>query len=87
MDPVIVEFARVLAVRAEKVRGAIEALRAAREAEAASVSAKVAEEAPLSGHAKARRELTELAEYNALRDYFTAGEQLREAIARAGASR
>ena len=34
------------------------------------------------GRARARRELAELGEYHALRDYFAAGEALREALER-----
>ena len=77
MDAVTREHARALTVRAEKVKEAIEAVRAARTDETACVDGGEA-----IGRARARRELAELAEYHALRDYFTAGETLREAIER-----
>jgi hypothetical protein len=77
MDAVMREHARSLTIRAEKVKEAIEAVRVARAEEAAC-----AEDGDERGHARARRELAELAEYHSLRDYFTAGEALREAVER-----
>jgi len=77
MDAATREHARSLTVRAEKVKEAIEAVRVARAEEAACI-----EDGEERGRARARRELAELAEYHALRDYFTAGEALREAITR-----
>jgi len=78
MDAVTREHARTLTARAEKVKEAIEVVLTARAEEAACVGGY--EE---RGRARARRELAELAEYHALRDYFTAGETLREVIERA----
>lgn len=79
MDAVVREHTRALGRLAQKVIEAIESVRGAR-AEEASVLAGGQEQ----GKAHARRELAELAEYHALRDYFTAAEALREAIAARG---
>ena len=77
MDAITREHARSLSARADKVKEAIEAVRVARAAEEAAC----AEDGDERGRTRARRELAELAEYHSLRDYFTAGEALREAVA------
>ena len=83
MDAVTREHARVLTIRAKTVKDAIEAVRVARAEEDACV-----EESAERRRARGRRDHADLAEYHALRDYFTAGEALRESIeSRAGASR
>lgn len=82
MDAVIREHARALCGHARKVTEAIEAVRLARAEEASIV-----DDGEERGRSRARRELAELAEYQALRDYFTAAEALREAITAATPSR
>jgi hypothetical protein len=79
MDAVLREHVRELDKRADRVRHAIEEVRIARaEEERARDAGTVGEE---YGRTQAKRNLAELAEYHALRDYFTAGEVVRESLA------
>lgn len=78
MDAVIREHARALCGHTRKVTAAIEAVRLARAEEGSII-----DDGEERGRARARREFAELSEYQALRDYFTVAESLREAIAAA----